>query len=156
MAKLVILFFFLSNQLVCDKQCSTVQWHGWGSKALLLCKMYEWNATKAVVLSSTLHCWWSLVSCVVFPNFVKKMKAIVTSVWAKVEKIQEDSLDSIPSSSPSVKIEIIGGKVYLRKFQKFVNNAQQCFAFTPQTNFPAHILNFHWRWRWWDWIQATF
>ena len=30
----------------------------------------------------------------------------------KVEKIQEDSLDSIPS--PSVKIQVIGGKVYLR------------------------------------------
>ena len=32
----------------------------------------------------------------------------------KVEKIQEDILDSIPSPSPSVKIQIIGGKVYLR------------------------------------------
>ena len=32
----------------------------------------------------------------------------------KVEKIQEDSLDSIPSPSPSVKIQINGGKVYLR------------------------------------------
>ena len=38
----------------------------------------------------------------------------------------------------------------------FVHNAQQCFAFTPQANFPAHNLNFHWRWRWWDQIQATF
>ena len=28
-------------------------------------------------------------------------------------------------------------------FQKFVDNAQQCFAFTPQSNFPAHNLNFH-------------
>ena len=41
-------------------------------------------------------------------------------------------------------------------FSKFVDNAQQCFAFTPQANFPVHNLNFHWRWRWWDWIQATF
>ena len=32
----------------------------------------------------------------------------------KVENIEEDSLDSIPSPSPSVKIQIIGGKVYLR------------------------------------------
>jgi hypothetical protein len=31
-------------------------------------------------------------------------------------------------------------------FQKFVDNAQQCFTFTPQTNFPAHNLNFHLRW----------
>ena len=32
----------------------------------------------------------------------------------KVEKIYEDSLDSIPSRLPSVKIQIIGGKLYLR------------------------------------------
>ena len=35
-------------------------------------------------------------------------------VPGKVEKIQEDSLDLISSPSPSVKIQIIGGKVYLR------------------------------------------
>jgi hypothetical protein len=28
-------------------------------------------------------------------------------------------------------------------FQEFVDNTQQCFAFTPQANFPAHDLNFH-------------
>ena len=27
-------------------------------------------------------------------------------------------------------------------FQKFVDNGQQCFAFTPQTNFPANNLNY--------------
>ena len=32
----------------------------------------------------------------------------------KVKKIEEDSLDSIPSPSPSVKIQTVGGKVYLR------------------------------------------
>ena len=26
-------------------------------------------------------------------------------------------------------------------FQKFVHNTQQCFAFTPQANFPTHDLN---------------
>ena len=26
----------------------------------------------------------------------------------------------------------------------------------PQANFPAQNLNFHWWWRWWDQIQATF
>ena len=35
-------------------------------------------------------------------------------------------------------------------FQKFVDNAQQCFAFTPQGNFSTHNLNFYWRWSWWD------
>ena len=36
----------------------------------------------------------------------------------------------------------------------FVDSAQQCFAFTPQANFPAHNLNLHKRW--WDQIKATF
>ena len=59
----------------------------------------------------------------------------------------------ISSLIPSVKIQIIGGNVYLRQniaewwqqtfcFQKFVDNAQQCFAFTPQANSPGHNLNF--------------
>jgi hypothetical protein len=39
-----------------------------------------------------------------------------------------------------VKVQIIGRKVY---FQKFVDNAQQCFAFTPQANFFAHNFHFH-------------
>ena len=71
-------------------------------------------------------------------------------------------MDSILSPSPSVKIQIIGGKVYLRWcqqtfcFQKFVDITQQCFALLPQVNFPANNLSFHWRWRWWDRIQAIF
>ena len=39
-----------------------------------------------------------------------------------------------------MKIQIIGGKVFC--FQKFVYNAQQCFAFTPQADFPSYSLNF--------------
>ena len=35
--------------------------------------------------------------------------------FSKVEKIKEDSLDSISSLLTSVKIQIIGGKVYLRE-----------------------------------------
>ena len=55
----------------------------------------------------------------------------------KLENILKDSLDSIPSPSPSVKIQIMGGKVCLSCigqtllggqqtfcFQKFVDNAQ--------------------------------
>ena len=40
--------------------------------------------------------------------------------------------------------------------QEFVYNTQQCFAFTPQTNFPAHNLNFHSRWGGWNRIWAIF
>ena len=43
-----------------------------------------------------------------------------------------------------------------RCFQKFVDNTQQYFAFTFKANFPMHNLNFYWRLRWWNRIQATF
>ena len=72
---------------------------------------------------------------------------------SKVEKILKGSLDLIPSPSPSVKIQIMGGKVCLmctgKTFlgvvnkhldtKKFVDNAQQCFAFTHQAKFPPII-----------------
>ena len=88
-------------------------------------------------------------------------------VEIKVETILKVSLDSI--QSPSVKIQIMGGKVCLRckgktllgvvnkllKNKKFVDITQQCFALLPQVNFPANNLNFHWSRRWWDRIQAT-
>ena len=64
----------------------------------------------------------------------------------KVENILKGSLDSIPS--PSVKIQIMGGKVCLCCqqfvcFQVFVDITQQCFALLPQKNFAANNLNFH-------------
>ena len=40
--------------------------------------------------------------------------------------------------------------------KKFVDITQQCFASLPQVNFPANNLNFHWRCRRWNGIQATF
>ena len=40
--------------------------------------------------------------------------------------------------------------------EKFVDSTQQCSAVSPQANFPAHNLNFYWRWRGWDWIQTIF
>ena len=84
----------------------------------------------------------------------KKSPPHVKLVPDKVKKILKGSLDSISSPSPSVKIQIMGGKVCLRckgnkllgivnKLFVFVDKAQQCFAFTPQANVPAHNLNFH-------------
>ena len=72
----------------------------------------------------------------------------------KVENIIKGSLDLIPS--PSGKIQIMDEKVCLRcegkniavhcqqtfENKKFVDNNQQCSAFTLQANFPAHNLNF--------------
>ena len=40
--------------------------------------------------------------------------------------------------------------------KKFVHMTQQYFALLPQVNFPANNLNFHWRRRWRDQIQAIF
>ena len=88
----------------------------------------------------------------------------------KVEKFLKGSLDSIPSPSPSVKFQIMGGKVCLGckgktlldvvnkllKTKSLLTFTQQCFALLPQLNFTANNLNFHWRWRWWDRIQAIF
>ena len=68
----------------------------------------------------------------------------------KVENNLKGGLDLIPSPSPSMKIQIMVGKICLRckgktmpfYFQKFVDNTYPCFAFTPQLKFPAQNLNF--------------
>ena len=68
----------------------------------------------------------------------------------KVRKILKDSLDLI--QSPSVKIQIIDGKICLRCKgkallvgcqQTIVDIIQKFFALLPQVNFPANNLNFH-------------
>ena len=67
----------------------------------------------------------------------------------KEEKISKGSLDLIPSPSKSREYLIFFRQNIARCcqqifcFQKFVDNAQQCFAFTPQAIFPAHNLNFY-------------
>ena len=85
-------------------------------------------------------------------------------IFGKVENILENSLDTITFSENSnywkesllevIRQNIAGWFEQSFCFQKFVDKAQQCFAFAPQANFPGHNLNFHWRW--WDWKQATF
>ena len=84
-----------------------------------------------------------------------------------VEEILKCSLNLIPS--PSVKILIMVGKIYLRckgktllgvvnkllkkksflrsrckiAIKKFVEITQQCFALLPPVNFAVHNLNFY-------------
>ena len=63
---------------------------------------------------------------------------------SKVEKILEDSLDSIPSPSPSVKNQIIGGKVYLRVIrQNIAGWCQQNFVFKSLLTTPRNVLPLH-------------
>ena len=76
---------------------------------------------------------------------------------SKVKKTEEDSLDSIPSLSPSVKIQIMGGKVYLSckgktllgdvnklfVFKSLLTTPSNVLPFTTPGNFPANNLNFY-------------
>ena len=76
----------------------------------------------------------------------------------KVENILKGSLHLIPSPSPSVKIQIMGGEVSLRckgktllgivnKLLKtkslLTSSSNVCIALFPQVNFHANNLNFH-------------
>ena len=59
----------------------------------------------------------------------------------KVEKILEDSLDLIPSPSPSEKIQIMGGKVCLRcKGKTLLSDVNKLFVFKSQC--PAMFCPF--------------
>ena len=87
---------------------------------------------------------------------------ICKGIILKVEKNLKGSLDLIPSPSTSVKIQIMCGKVCLRRKGKtLLGNLYSKFCWQHPAmfylyTFPAHNLNFHWRWRWWDRIQAIF
>ena len=72
----------------------------------------------------------------------------------KVENILKRSLDLITSPSPSVKIQIMGGKVCLRCKCKTLLGVVNNLLITknlltspsnvlPQVNFPTNYLNFH-------------
>ena len=64
----------------------------------------------------------------------------------KVETILKGSLDSIPSPSLLVIIQIIDRKVFLRCKSKTLLGVvitQQCFTLLPQVNFPTNNLNVH-------------
>ena len=89
-------------------------------------------------------------------NYVDKKGWLVGSIVVdKVEKILKGSLDSIPSLSPSVKIQMMGGKVFFRYKGKTLGVVNKLFVFksllttpsnfalTTKAHFPAHNLNFH-------------
>ena len=56
----------------------------------------------------------------------KEKKLSYSGKTAKIEKILKGGLDSIPSPSPSVKIQIMGGKVCLSCKDKKKNIAGYC------------------------------
>ena len=71
----------------------------------------------------------------------------------KVENIYEDSPDLIPSPSPSVKVQIIGGKVYLMcegktllgvvskhlKIKILLTSSSKCLPYYIKKTFPKII-----------------
>ena len=62
-------------------------------------------------------------------------------VTSKVEKIYEDSLDSISSSSPSVKIKIMCGKVCLRcKGKTLLGVVNKVLVFKSLLTSPSNDL----------------
>ena len=62
----------------------------------------------------------------------------------KVEKISKGSLDSIPSPSPSVKIQIMGGKVCLRcKGKTLLGDVNKLFVFKSLLTTPSNVLPLH-------------
>ena len=63
------------------------------------------------------------------------------SLIFKVKKILKGSLDSIPSPSPSVKIQIMGGKVYLRcKGKTLLGIVNKLFTFKSLLTTPSNVL----------------
>ena len=60
-------------------------------------------------------------------------------IFFKVEKILKGSLDSIPSPSPSVKIQIMGGKVCLRCKDKTLLFVFKSLLTTPSNVLPLHL-----------------
>ena len=61
--------------------------------------------------------------------------------YAKVEKILKGTLDSIPSPSPSVKIQVMGGKVYLRsKGKTLLGDVNNLFVFKSVLTTSSNVL----------------
>ena len=78
---------------------------------------------------------------------------INASIWLKLScKVEMDSIPSHFSESSNYwresLLEVIRQNIAWRCqqtfFLKFVDNAQQCFAFITQVNFLGHNLNFVW------------
>ena len=63
---------------------------------------------------------------------------------AKVENILKGSLDSIPPPSPSVKIQIMVGKVCLRcKGKTLLGDVNKLFVFKSLLTITSNVLSFY-------------
>ena len=72
------------------------------------------------------------------------MQVKFSKVPNKVEKIIKGSLDSIPSPSPLVKIQIMGGKVYLMSERQNITACCQHFLKTKMMlSSPSNVLPYY-------------
>ena len=125
-----------------------------------------------ILLNNKFHCWFFLAlttltdlfyySCakvIILKSFHqfryirwKKYTAVAIAQWLnlkikgvhKVEKILKGSLDSIPSPSPSMKIQIMGGKVRLRcKGKTLLGVVNKLFVFKSLLTSPSNVLPYY-------------
>ena len=77
-------------------------------------------------------------------------------LFAKIVKIKEGSLDSIPSLSPSMKILIVGGKVCLRcKGKKFEFSLKVKVMGSNPGYLLKSFLPYFLQRNWWSFLQRT-
>ena len=77
-----------------------------------------------------------IIDFTIFPSRV--------SLRCKVENILKHSLDSIPSPSPSVKIQIIGGKVCLRcKGKTLLDVVNKLLKTKSLLTSPSNVLPYY-------------
>ena len=74
-------------------------------------------------------------SCPLSRNWLRKYKYHI-----KVEKIWKGNLDSIPSASPSVKIQIMGGNVCLRCKGKLLGIVNKLLKTKSLLTSPSNVL----------------
>ena len=82
------------------------------------------------------------------PSDIKiNISGVLSNCWnhiCKVEKILEGSLDSIPSPSPSVKIQIMDGKVCFRcRGKTLLGDVNKLFVFKSLLTMPSNVLPLH-------------
>ena len=126
------------------------------------------------VFSQKSGCWWSCWVSAWQDILRLSGESINTNVGTvqrhyKVEKILKGSLDSIPSPSTSVKIQIMDAKVCLRwkgkktllgvfkklsKTKSLLKSPSNVLPYYIKQTFLSMIWIFHWRWL--DQIQAIF
>ena len=79
-------------------------------------------------------------------NYILRLLEVIRllEIIVEVEKILKGSLDSIPSPSPSVKIQIMGGKVCLMcKAKKLLGIVNKLLKTKSLLTSPSNVLPYY-------------